>query len=100
MDKLELFVVSDHVISNDTIDAGAKILLPASAWGEKEGTVTNSERRISRQRPFLKAPGEAKPDWWIVTQIARRMGFGEALAYGTVADLVLEHAAPCAAAAG
>jgi len=82
--KLDLFVISDNVISNDTIDAGAKILLPASAWGEKDGTVTNSERRISRQRPFLKAPGEAKPDWWIVTQIARRMGFGEAFAYRTV----------------
>ena len=91
--KLDLFVISDNVISNDTIDAGAKILLPASAWGEKDGTVTNSERRISRQRPFLKAPGEAKPDWWIVTQIARRMGFGEAFAYRTVADVFREHAA-------
>ena len=91
--KLDLFVISDNVISNDTIDAGAKILLPASAWGEKDGTVTNSERRISRQRPFLKAPGEAKPDWWIVTQVARRMGYGEAFAYRTVADVFREHAA-------
>ena len=91
--KLDLFVISDNVISNDTIDAGAKILLPASAWGEKDGTVTNSERRISRQRPFLKVPGEAKPDWWIVTQVARRMGYGEAFAYRTVADVFREHAA-------
>ena len=91
--KLNLFVVSDNVISNDTIDAGAKILLPACAWGEKDGTVTNSERRISRQRPFLKAPGEAKPDWWIVTHVARRMGFGDAFAYRTVADVFREHAA-------
>jgi assimilatory nitrate reductase catalytic subunit len=91
--KLDLFVVSDNVISNDTIDAGATILLPASAWGEKDGTVTNSERRISRQRPFLKAPDEVKPDWWIVTQIARRMGFGDSFAYRTVADVFREHAA-------
>jgi assimilatory nitrate reductase catalytic subunit len=91
--KLDLFVISDNVMSNDTIDAGAKILLPASAWGEKDGTVTNSERRISRQRPFLKAAGEAKPDWWIVTQVARRMGFGDAFAYRTVADVFREHAA-------
>jgi assimilatory nitrate reductase catalytic subunit len=45
--KLDLFVVSDNVVSNDTIEAGAQILLPAAAWGEKNGTVTNSERRIS-----------------------------------------------------
>ena len=43
------------------------VLLPAAAWGEKDGTVTNSERRISRQRAFLPLPGEAKPDWWIVS---------------------------------
>ena len=46
----------------------AHVLLPAAAWGEKDGTVTNSERRISRQRPFLPPPGEAKPDWWIVSR--------------------------------
>ena len=66
---------------NDTVNAGAHILLPAAAWGEKDGTVTNSERRISRQRPFLPLPGEARPDWWIVAQVARRMGFGDAFAY-------------------
>jgi assimilatory nitrate reductase catalytic subunit len=51
--KLELFVVSENVLSNDTVDAGAHVLLPAQAWGEKSGTVTNSERCISRQRAFL-----------------------------------------------
>ena len=51
--KLELFVVSENVRSNDTVNAGAHVLLPAQAWGEKSGTVTNSERRISRQRAFL-----------------------------------------------
>ena len=67
LEKLELFVVSENVVSNDTVNAGAHILLPASAWGEKDGTVTNSERRVSRQRAFLPLPGETKPDWWIVT---------------------------------
>ncbi|HEX2511859.1 MAG TPA: molybdopterin-dependent oxidoreductase, partial [Xanthobacteraceae bacterium] len=57
--KLDLFVVSENVVANDTINSGAHILLPAAAWGEKSGTVTNSERRISRQRPFLPLPGEA-----------------------------------------
>ena len=91
--QLDLFVVSDNVISNDTINAGAQILLPASAWGEKGGTVTNSERCISRQRPFLKTPGEAKPDWWIVTQVARRMGYADAFKYESAADVFREHAA-------
>ena len=91
--KLELFVVSENVLSNDTVNAGAHILLPAAAWGEKDGTVTNSERRISRQRRFLALPGEAKPDWWIVSQVARRMGFTKDFAYESAADIFREHAA-------
>ena len=91
--KLDLFVVSENVASNDTVNAGAHLVLPAAAWGEKDGTVTNSERRISRQRPFLPAAGEARPDWWIVTQVARRMGFGDAFAYESAADVFREHAA-------
>ena len=91
--KLELFVVSENVLSNDTVNAGAQILLPAAAWGEKDGTVTNSERRISRQRTFLPQAGEAQPDWWIVSQVARRMGFEEAFAYCSAADVFREHAA-------
>jgi assimilatory nitrate reductase catalytic subunit len=91
--KLELFVVSENMLSNDTVNAGAQILLPAAAWGEKDGTVTNSERRISRQRAFIPVPGDAKPDWWIVTQVARRMGFSEAFPYRTPADVFREHAA-------
>jgi assimilatory nitrate reductase catalytic subunit len=91
--QLELFVVSDNVRSNDTVNAGAHVLLPAAAWGEKDGTVTNSERRISRQRPFLAAPGEAMPDWWMVAEVAQRMGFGDAFAYRSAADVFREHAA-------
>src|ERR1700727_552038 len=81
--KLELFVVSENVRSNDTVNSGAHVLLPALAWGEKSGTVTNSERRISRQRSFLPAPGEARPDWWIVSQVAKRLGFGAAFDYNS-----------------
>src|SRR5580693_529324 len=79
--KFELFVVSENVLSNDTIEAGAHVLLPAAAWGEKDGTVTNSERRISRQRAFLPLPGEARPDWWIVSEIAHHLGFGTGFEY-------------------
>jgi assimilatory nitrate reductase catalytic subunit len=91
--KLELFVVSDNVVNNDTIDAGAHVLFPAAAWGEKDGTVTNSERRMSRQRAFLPLPGEAQPDWWIVSQIAQRLGFAAAFGYRKPADVFREHAA-------
>jgi len=91
--KLELFVVSENVVSNDTVDAGAHVLLPAQAWGEKSGTVTNSERRISRQRAFLSAPGEAQPDWWILGEVARRLGHGAAFDFASAADIFREHAA-------
>ncbi len=88
----ELVVVSDCVRHTDTT-ALAHVLLPAQAWGEKEGTVTNSERRISRQRAFLAPPGETRPDWWIVSEVARRMGFGDAFRYQSAADIFREHAA-------
>src|SRR5262249_3800959 len=91
--KLELFVVSENVRSNDTVNAGPHVLLPALAWGEKSGTVTNSERRISRQRSFLAAPGEARPDWWILSEVAKRLGFGAAFDYTCAADVFREHAA-------
>ncbi len=89
--RLEFFVVSENVFSNDTIEAGAHLLLPAAAWGEKDGTVSNSERRISRQRAFLPRPGEAQPDWWIVSEVAQRLGFGEAFAYSNAAEIFREH---------
>jgi assimilatory nitrate reductase catalytic subunit len=90
--NLELFVVSDNVFSNDTIEAGAQVLLPAAAWGEKDGTVTNSERRISRQRAFLPPPRETRPDWWIVNEVARRLDFGDAFNYRTPVEVFREHA--------
>ncbi|WP_250493244.1 nitrate reductase [Caballeronia sp. GAWG1-1] len=72
--KCDLVVSSDIIEHTDT-NACADVLLPALGWGEKDGTVTNSERRISRQRAFLPAPGEARADWRIMCDVARRMGF-------------------------
>ncbi|MGD7412522.1 molybdopterin-dependent oxidoreductase, partial [Ralstonia pseudosolanacearum] len=72
--KCELVVASDIVEATDTTLL-ADIVLPALGWGEKNGTVTNSERRISRQRAFLPAPGEARADWDIIADVARRMGY-------------------------
>ncbi len=71
----------------------ADVLLPAAAWGEKDGTVTNSERRISRQRAFRPAPGEARPDWWALSEVARRLGWAAAFPYRCAADILREHAA-------
>ena len=85
-------IVSEAVRASDTVDA-CRIRLPALAWAEKNGTVTNSERGVSRQRPFLLPPGEARQDWWMVAEVARRLGFGEAFAWKGVADIFREHAA-------
>ena len=85
-------VVSDVSRDTDTI-RHAQVKLPAVSWGEKDGTVTNSERRISRQRAFLPAPGLARPDWWIIAEVAKRMGFAEAFAYRSPAEIFAEHAA-------
>ena len=71
----------------------AEVVLPAAAWGEKDGTATNSERCISRQRAFRPAPGDARPDWWMLMEVARRMGWGAAFAYRRPADIFREHAA-------
>ncbi|RWP13355.1 MAG: nitrate reductase [Mesorhizobium sp.] len=85
-------VVSDVLAKTDTV-RHAHVRLPAAAWGEKDGSVTNSERRISRQRAFLATPGEARADWWIVAEVAKRMGFDEAFSHPSPADIFAEHAA-------
>jgi assimilatory nitrate reductase catalytic subunit len=92
LQKCPYVVVSDVVARTDT-GVHAHVRLPACAWGEKDGTVTNSERRISRQRAFLAPPGDARPDWRIVADVARRMGFGEHFDYSGPADVFREHAA-------
>ena len=85
------FVVVSDVIADTDTAAHAHVRLPAAAWGEKDGTVTNSDRTISRQRAFLPLPGEARPDWWIVTQVARRMGWKTAFPYDRAAEIWREH---------
>ena len=85
-------VVSDVTAETDTARL-AHVVLPASAWGEKNGTVTNSDRTISRQRAALPAPGKTRPDWWILAQVARLMGFGPAFDWNTEAEIFAEYAA-------
>ena len=90
LDACDLVVVSDCMRHTDTT-RHAHVLLPALTWGEKDGTVTNSERRISRQRRFLPAPGAARADWQTVCDVAQRMGFS-GFDYPNVAAIFREHA--------
>jgi assimilatory nitrate reductase catalytic subunit len=90
--KCETVIVSDCVRDTDTTQL-ASILLPAAGWGEKDGTVTNSERCISRQRAFLPAAGEAKPDWWALAEVGRRLGYADHFAYRNARDVFVEYAA-------
>jgi assimilatory nitrate reductase catalytic subunit len=91
LQRCPFVVVSDVARHTDTT-AQAHVLLPSTAWGEKDGTVTNSERRISRQRAFSAAPREARADWWQLAEVGRRMGFAAAFAYTTPAEIFAEHA--------
>ncbi|GHC72647.1 nitrate reductase [Limoniibacter endophyticus] len=86
------FVAVSDVTRTDTTRY-ADVFLPAASWGEKNGMVTNSERRMSRQRPFLPVPGEARPDWRIICDVAARMGFAGAFAFDDSAAVFREHAA-------
>ncbi len=67
------FVVVQEAFATTATCSFADLLLPATTWGEKDGTVTNSERRISRVRPAVPAPGETRDDWLIATEFAHRL---------------------------
>ena len=88
----DFVAVSDMFATTDTARL-AHVLLPATGWGEKDGTVTNSERRISRQRRSLAPAGQARDDWRIIAEVARRMGWAEAFAWQHPAEIFAEHAA-------
>ena len=72
LERAELVIVQEAFATPSSCDY-ADLLLPATTWGEKTGTVTNSERRISRVRPAVPAPGEARHDWAIVVAFAQRL---------------------------
>ncbi|WP_242125998.1 molybdopterin-dependent oxidoreductase [Sphingobium sp. Sx8-8] len=72
--------------------AGPRIIaLPSPVWIEKDGTLTGADRLISRQRRLFPLPGEAKPDWWIMTRLARAMGWRDAFHYERPADIYREY---------
>ena len=87
------FTVTSEVTAKSDTALLTNVQLPATAWGEKTGSVTNSERRISIQKAFLPAPAHARPDWEIICDVAKRMGWGEAFNYTSPADIFREYAA-------
>lgn len=85
-----LVIVSDCSKDSDTLDF-AHVALPAQGWSEKSGTVTNSERRISRQRRLVMPFKDAKPDWLIISEVAKKMGFA-GFEYTHESQVFAEHA--------
>ncbi|MDW7746278.1 formate dehydrogenase subunit alpha [Halomonas sp.] len=72
--RLEHLVVQDLFVTETA--QFADVILPASAWPEKDGSVTNTNRQVQLGRAAVPLPGEAKTDWWIIQQIANRLGLG------------------------
>ncbi|SBT15333.1 Nitrate reductase [Vibrio celticus] len=90
LEKCPFVVVSDCIADTETTRL-ADVVLPAQGWSEKSGTVTNSERRISRQRRVLPSPGEAKPDWWILKEVAQKMGFNDQFEFRHEGEIFKEY---------
>ncbi len=91
LEKCELVIVSEAIANTDTAKT-ADVLLPATTWSEKHGTVTNTERCISLQKGFLPKPGEAKHDWEALCLLAQKMGFTEGFNYQHQVEIFREHA--------
>lgn len=89
--KKSRFVVVQDVSSRADTVHFADVVLPAAAWLEKDGTMTNAERRITYLPKVLDAPGEALPDSEILWRFAQKMGFGEAFDYKTTSEVYDEY---------
>ncbi len=92
IEKCPFTVVSDLTVRTDTACL-ADVLLPATGWAEKSGTVTNSDRTISRQRAVLAPPGQARADWDILSEVGRRMGWKTPFSYDSPAQIFREYTA-------
>ena len=89
MARCPLVVVSDAYAGTETA-AYAHLLLPAAQWSEKEGVMTNSERRVTLCQAFRPPPGEARADWQVFAEVGKRLGFVEQFSYGSAADVYRE----------
>lgn len=80
------FMVSQEIFLSETAEF-ADVVLPAACYAEKNGTHTNTERRVQRWRKAIDPPGEAKPDWLIICEIARLMGYEEQFPYKNESEI-------------
>ncbi len=90
MRRARFVIVQDISRRSDSLEY-ADLILPAAGWLEKEGTMTNSERRVAYLPKFVEAPGEALPDAEILARFGRAMGFGRAFEYASAAEIYDEH---------
>jgi sulfite reductase (NADPH) flavoprotein alpha-component len=86
LQRAELVIVQDAYHPTETSHY-ADILLPGAVWAEAEGTMVNSERMVTLMQPAVPPPGEARPDWWIITQTARKLGFEKAFPYESAGEV-------------
>ncbi|MCK4833766.1 MAG: nitrate reductase, partial [Gammaproteobacteria bacterium] len=92
MQKLEFCVVQDCYEDTESAQY-AHVYLPAGTWAEKEGVMTNTERRINIVKPIVKPPGEARPDLWVFNEMAKRFNKGGKVSFPEkAADIFLEMA--------
>ena len=87
LEELDFFVVQDMFLSESA--EYADVVFPAASFAEQNGTFTNTERRVQRVRQAIRPRGESKPDWWIVSQLAQRMG-EEGFAYESASEIMDE----------
>jgi assimilatory nitrate reductase catalytic subunit len=87
-DALEFHVQLDFFLSETA--ARADVVLPSAVWAEDGGTTTNAEGKVVLRHTAAEPPGEAKRDWWIVEQIAERLGIGEKFRYEQIGDIFEE----------
>jgi len=87
-ERLEFHVQLDFFLSETA--ARADVVLPSTTWAEEGGTTTNAEGRVILRHRAADPPGEARPDWWIIDQIAERLGAGDAFAFGSIEEIFEE----------
>ncbi len=89
LEKAELVIVQDAYHPTETTRY-ADILLPGAVWAEAEGTMINSERNVTLMQKAVEPPGDALPDWEIITRVARALGFGKAFPYRSASEVFEE----------
>jgi sulfite reductase (NADPH) flavoprotein alpha-component len=87
--KAELVITQDVFLDTET-NIYADIILPGALWAEAEGVMVNSERNMTLMGKAVEPPGEARPDWWIIAEIACRMGYSKAFTYTSAAEVFEE----------